>query len=95
MEFTDKISALIFALIVIGALVYVVMSRFVVGPLTKLKRGEQIVIAVSIVGILLVIVYAAVELLLKAIQLDAKYRVAHFLLGTAYRRIGRPRQADV
>ncbi len=64
MEFTDKISALIFALIVMGASIYVVMSRFVVGPLKQLKRGERIVIAVSIVGILLVIVYAAVELLL-------------------------------
>lgn len=64
MEFTDKISALIFALIVMGAAIYVVMSRFVIGPLKQLKRGERIVIAVSIVGILLVIVYAAVELLL-------------------------------
>ena len=64
MEFSDKVSALIFALILMGAVIYVVMSRFVVGPLTKLKRGEQIVIAVSIVGILLVIVYASVELLL-------------------------------
>ena len=63
MEFTDKVSALIFALIFIGAVVYVIMSRFVVGPVSKLKRGEQVVIAISIVGILLVIVYAAVELL--------------------------------
>ena len=63
MEFTDKVSALIFALIFIGAVVYVIMSRFVVGPVTKLKRGEQVVIAISIVGILLVIVYAAAELL--------------------------------
>lgn len=67
MEFTDKISALIFALIVMGAAIYVVMSRFVIGPLKQLKRGERIVIAVSIVGILLVIVYAAVELLLRIV----------------------------
>ena len=64
MEFTDRISALIFALIVIGAAIYVIMSRFVVGPLARLKRGERVVIGVSIIGILLVIVYAAVELLL-------------------------------
>ena len=64
MEFTDNISALIFTLILMGAVIFVVMSGFVVGPVTKLKRGEQIVISVSIVGILLVIVYAAVELLL-------------------------------
>ncbi len=67
MEFTDKISALIFALILMGATIYVVMSGFVVGPLKKLKRGERIVITVSIFGILLVIVYAASELLLRVV----------------------------
>ncbi len=50
-----------------GATIYVVMSGFVVGPLKKLKRGERIVITVSIVGILLVIVYAASELLLRVV----------------------------
>jgi hypothetical protein len=62
-ELTDKISALIFALIVIGAIVYVTMSRFVVGPIAKLKRAERIILSVSLVGIVAVIVYAAVELL--------------------------------
>ncbi len=67
MDFIEKISALIFVLIVIGAIVYVVMARFVTGPLSRLQRGEQIIIAVSLVGILLVIVYAAVELLLRVV----------------------------
>jgi len=67
MEFTDKISALIFALIVIGVIIYVVMSRFVIGPLSGLQSGERIIIVVSIVGILLVVVYAAVELLLHVV----------------------------
>ena len=67
MEFTDKVSALIFALIVIGVIVYVIMSRFVIGPLSSLQRGERIIIAVSIVGMLLVVVYAAVELLLHVV----------------------------
>ncbi len=63
MELTDTISALIFALILIAAVVYVVMSRFVTGPLAGLKRGERIILTISVVGILLVVVYAAVELL--------------------------------
>lgn len=63
MGFTDQISALIFALIVIGVFVYVIMSRFVLGPLTKLKRVEIIVLSLGVVGIVLVVVYAAVELL--------------------------------
>lgn len=64
MGFTDKISALIFALIVIGVVIYVVMARFVIGPLADLQAGEKIIITISIVGILLVVIYAAVELLL-------------------------------
>jgi hypothetical protein len=60
---TDKISALIFALIVIAVIVYVTMSRFVVGPLAQMKRGERIILVVSLVGVVAVMVYAAVELL--------------------------------
>ncbi len=63
MGFTDQISALIFALIVIGVFVYVIMSRFVLGPLTQLKRVERIVLSLGVVGIVLVVVYAATELL--------------------------------
>jgi hypothetical protein len=60
---TDKVSALIFALIVIAVVVYVTMSRFVVGPLSQMKRGERIILIVSLVGVVAVMVYAAVELL--------------------------------
>jgi len=63
MEFTEKVSALIFVLIFMGAVVYVIMARFVTGPLSRLQRGEQIILIVSFIGILLVLVYAAVELL--------------------------------
>ena len=63
MELTQTISALIFALILIAVVVYVVMARFVTGPLAGLKRGERIILSISVVGILLVVVYAAVELL--------------------------------
>jgi flagellar biogenesis protein FliO len=62
--FADQISALIFALILIGVVVYIVMSRFVTGPISELQRGEAIVIVASIIGMMLVVVYAAVELLL-------------------------------
>lgn len=67
MELTETISALIFALILIAVVVYVVMSRFVVGPLAGLKHGERIILMISVVGIVLVVVYAAVELLLHVV----------------------------
>ncbi len=63
MEFTEKISALIFALIVMAVVIYVIMSRFVIGPTAKLKKAERVILLVGVIGILLVIVYAAVELL--------------------------------
>lgn len=63
MGLTDKISALIFALIVVAVIVYLTMSRFVVGPISRMKRGERIILAVSLVGVVAVMVYAAVELL--------------------------------
>jgi len=62
-ELTDKISALIFALIFMAAIIYVVMSRFVIGPLSGLQRGEKIILFISAIGIVLVLVYAATELL--------------------------------
>ena len=67
MELTQTISALIFALILIAVIVYVVMSRFVTGPMAGLKRGERVILAIGVVGILLVVVYAAVELLFQVV----------------------------
>ncbi len=67
MSATDKIPVLIFALIVIGAVVYIVMSRFVIGPVSRLARGEKVILLVSVIGILWVIVYAAVELLFRVV----------------------------
>ncbi len=63
MELTQTISALIFALILIAVIVYLVMSCFVTGPLAGLKQGERVILAISVMGILLVVVYAALELL--------------------------------
>ncbi len=67
MGFTDKISALIFALIIIGVFVYLIMSRFVTGPIADLKRGEQIILLLSIIGMLMVVVFAGFELLLHVV----------------------------
>jgi len=67
MELTDRISALIFALIVMAVGVYLVMSGYVVGPLAKLKRAERCIVIVSLIGVGGVIVYAASELLLRVV----------------------------
>lgn len=63
MEFADKISTLIFALVVVGVIVYLAMSAYVVGPVSGLKRGEKIILATGLVGIGGIIVYAGTELL--------------------------------
>ena len=60
---TDKISTLIFALIVMAVVVFLTMSRYFVGPIAKLTRGELAILGVSLVGVMGVMVYAAVELL--------------------------------
>jgi hypothetical protein len=67
MGFTDKVSTLIFALIVIGVIVYLVMSSYVVGPLARLKRGEKVILTVGVMGIAAIIVYAGTELLLHVV----------------------------
>ncbi len=63
MVFTDQISILIFALILLAVTIFLVMSRYVIGPLQKLKKVERIILGVSAVGVVLVIGMAASELL--------------------------------
>ena len=67
MEFADKISTLIFALVVTGVFVFLAMSAYVIGPLSRLKRGEKVILAVGLVGIGGIIVYAGLELLLRVV----------------------------
>lgn len=67
MGLTDKVSALTFALIVLAVIVYLTMSRFFVGPISGLKRAERIILGISFIGVLAVIMYAAVELLLHVV----------------------------
>jgi preprotein translocase subunit YajC len=63
MGFADQVSTLIFALIVIGVIVYLVMSAYVVGPVSRLKRGEKVILTVGLV----IILYAWAELLLHVV----------------------------
>ena len=63
MEVADKISAIIFTLVVISVVIYVVMGAYVVGPSSELKKGERIILSVGAMGILGIIVYAGSELL--------------------------------
>jgi hypothetical protein len=62
-ELTDTISALIFALILIAVGVYIAMSRYVIGPIERLRRAERVMLTVMLLGVALVMVYAATELL--------------------------------
>lgn len=67
MGFADQVSTLIFALIVVGVIVYLVMSAYVVGPVARLKRGEKVILGTGLVGIAGIIVYAGAELLLHVV----------------------------
>ena len=63
MDLTDQISTLIFALVVVGVIVFLTMSAFVIGPVARLKRGEKVILSVGLIGIGGIIVYAGLELL--------------------------------
>ena len=67
MGFTEQISTLIFALIFISVIVFIVMGAYVVGPVSRLKKGERIILSIGVVGIGGVIVYAVLELLLRVV----------------------------
>ena len=67
MEVADRISDTIFALVVISVIVYMVMSAYVVGPASGLKKGERIILVVGVIGIGGIVVYAASELLLHVV----------------------------
>jgi len=63
MEFTDQISILIFALVMLAVTIFVVMSKVVVGSVAKLKPAERWILGVSLIGVLLVVGMAGSELL--------------------------------
>jgi hypothetical protein len=61
--FTDTVSILIFTLILLSVTVYLIMSRWVIGPLKGLKPAERVLLSAMLVGVFMVMTYAAVELL--------------------------------
>jgi hypothetical protein len=61
--FTDTVSILIFTLILLSVTVYLIMSRWVIGPLKRLKPAERVLLSTMLVGVFMVMTYAAVELL--------------------------------
>ena len=67
MGFTDNVSVLIFVLVILGVFIYIIMSFFITGPISGLKRGEQVILVTSIIGMLMVVVYAGFELLLRIV----------------------------
>ncbi len=63
MVFTDQISILIFSLVMLAVLVFVTMSKVIVGPVAKLRSVEKIILVLSLIGVVLVVTMAASELL--------------------------------
>jgi predicted tellurium resistance membrane protein TerC len=63
MVFTDQISVLIFSLVMLAVLVFVTMSKVIVGPVAKLRRVEKIVLVLSLIGVVMVVSMSASELL--------------------------------
>lgn len=63
MEFTDQISILIFALVILAVSIFLIMSKLVIGPVAKLKSVERWILSLGLIGVVLVIGMAASELL--------------------------------
>lgn len=63
MVFTDQISVLIFSLVMMAVVIFLIMSKVIVGPIAKLRGVEKIILALSLVGVALVVTMAAGELL--------------------------------
>lgn len=63
MVFTDQISILIFSLIMLAVLIFLIMSKVVIGPVANLRQVEKIILVLSLIGVALVVTMAASELL--------------------------------
>jgi len=63
MVFTDQISVLIFSLVMLAVLIFLIMSKVIVGPVAKLRGVEKIILVLSLIGVALVVTMAASELL--------------------------------
>lgn len=65
MHIKMSVSIVIFTFLLAAIFVFMVMSRYIVGPFSKLKRGEQVVLVLSFIGVLVVLSFAVVQLVLK------------------------------
>lgn len=63
MVFTDQISVLIFSLVMLAVVIFLIMSKVIIGPVAKLRGVEKIVLVLSLIGVALVVTMAASELL--------------------------------
>ncbi len=63
MGFTDQISILIFSLVMLAVVIFLIMSKVIVGPVAKLRGVEKIILVLSLIGVALVVTMAASELL--------------------------------
>jgi len=63
MQFTDQISILIFSLVLLAVVIFLIMSKVIVGPVARLKPVERWVLGLSLLGVALVLGMAASELL--------------------------------
>ncbi len=63
MGFTDQISILIFSLVMLAVVIFLIMSKVIVGPVAKLRGVEKVILVLSLIGVALVVTMAASELL--------------------------------
>ncbi|BAM06384.1 hypothetical protein [Leptospirillum ferrooxidans] len=60
-----SVSIVIFTFLIAAVFVFLIMSRYIIGPFGKLKKGEQVVVILSIIGVTVVLLFAVVQLVLK------------------------------
>ena len=65
MSIKMSVSVVIFTFLSASVITFTIMFRYIIGPFKKLKRGEQVIIAMSFVGIISVISFAVIQLLLR------------------------------
>ena len=65
MHIKMSVSIVIFTFLIAAVFVFIVMSRYIIGPFSKLKKGEQVIVVLSFLGVLVVLAFAIVQLVLK------------------------------
>lgn len=65
MHIKMSVSIVIFTFLMAAVFVFMVMSRYIIGPFSKLKKGEQVIVVLSFLGVLVVLSFAVIQLVLK------------------------------